>query len=97
MLLVVLITFLGTSSCGTKPVEFTPDFYTADYLNELIINEDGETVQCSEQRFNDYICTHFEKITELADILSVARVPWYYKKRKEELVKQLRNKMKALE
>jgi hypothetical protein len=86
----VLTTFLIISSCGYKPVNFSPNFYAGDYINSRIINEAGEVVSCSEPIFNEYVSTHYLKVKEIADILSVARVPRWYKSERDKLVDELR-------
>lgn len=95
-LLNVLIIF-SVSSCGYKPVSFTPDFYAADYENSLIINEEGDTVSCSEERFNEFVATPYTKVVRLADILAVAQVPWWFKDEKQELLNELREFTTKLE
>jgi len=36
------------------------------------------------------VSTHYSKITELANILAVAKVPWWYKNKKKKIIKQLK-------
>lgn len=95
--LAILTICFVINSCGTKPVEYTPDFYIADHATQSIVNENNVRVYCSEPSFDEYIAAHKDKIVELANILAIARVPWWYKPQKERLLKELRRELDAVD
>lgn len=70
LLLVILIALLmGSSSCRREAAKFRPKFYVGDPTAARIINRDGETVSCMEEKFLDYGCLHVDQINQLRRIL----------------------------
>ncbi len=84
-MLVLLTTFLG-SSC-TTPIKFDPDFYVPQVAEQALINEDGVSVSFDDPQAEMFGCMGPDKLKELAEILTRARMP---KKAKRRLMKSLR-------
>lgn len=70
------MTFLGgASSCTSQGIKWNPDFHKASSNTGGLVNERGGVVYCYEETFDDFACLHKDKISELASILSRARLP----------------------
>ena len=93
----VVLTMFFVISCGTKPVNFNPDFWNSDYKNSQIISERGDTISCDSPAFNDFAAMSGDKIKELRDILDDAVVPKGLKWLKKKYIKQLNRVIKKLE
>ena len=76
MLLVLSMMFLGgASSCSSRGIKWNPDLHKADSNSQSLVNERSEQVFCYEEKFDEFACLHKDKIKELADILTRARLP----------------------
>lgn len=65
--LAILTTFLGNSSCSR--INFNPDVYLPNIDNNVIVNEDGNTVGMNSRQMLEFSCMHESKWRELAEIL----------------------------
>jgi hypothetical protein len=58
-----------------RGINFDPQFKVGDFSTESIVGRDGVRVYSYEPAFNDYACMHKDKVAELAEILTRARIP----------------------
>lgn len=93
---VVLMMCFVVVSCGGKQVEYDPYFFATDHTTQSIVSEDGMTVYADSPEFDSYVCAHHLKISELANILAVAKVPWWYTKRQKKLIKKMKSELKKI-
>ena len=78
---------LSVNSCGTNRPKFDPDAYRANHFEQAIINEDGISVYCYEEKFSQFACMHKEKWEELRRLIqTTSSIP---KPVKDELLKTL--------
>ena len=83
----------GASSCTSQGIKWNPDFHKADATSQSLVPEAGEPVYCYEEKFNEYACLHKDKIMELANILTRARLPKQDKIQIEKIFKDLNKTM----
>ena len=76
-------------SCGTKPVEFDPDFFEFMPTERgYIVNEEKtEKYYCDEPRIRTmFAALHINKVIELRKILRSATVPDHFKSKKKKFL-----------
>lgn len=88
---VVLMTFsLIVSSCVRgQPISWDPHFYFHNYQKQTITDKFDEQIKCSDPRFNDYLSMSMEKVLELNDILTRARLPKHLEAKRLEVLQEL--------
>ena len=59
----LLILTISLISLGCPKWE--ADFYIGDSMNQQIVNSEGETISCSDPKFDEFGCLHQERIIEL--------------------------------
>ena len=85
----LILTIFFVSSCGTEGINFDPKWYVPSVDAQYIINREGQAVYFSDRDIEQYACLSKDKIKELAEILSRARIP---KELKAQLLQKLKTK-----
>lgn len=82
------------ASCGSKPVEFDPNFYEFVTKDGGYITDEkrAEKIYCDQPRIRkEFAALHINKIIELRRILRNAKVPDNFKASKENFLKNFQN------
>lgn len=82
LILFILVLFIGCD----RGIKFDPDWYVGDYLNGIIVPENGEAISCFQPEFDRFACMSEDKQKELAELLLKAELP-------EELERELLSKI----
>ena len=68
------------SSCGSEKIKFDPRWHRPDIVAMVLIDRDGNRIEMGSERMLNFACMHQDKIAELAEILTRARLPKSTKK-----------------
>ena len=75
MKLLLLLTILCVSSCGSQTT-YRPSIYGHDYINrEIITPVTFERISCGERDFQKYASVNLKDLSKLALILQEAKLP----------------------
>ena len=79
---------VGCAEWG-RPILYSPNFFSHDYMTMTIVNAEGKTISCGDVEFNQLASLTKDKIKELAEIIRRARLPRESEKLRETILKEL--------